>query len=70
MSDSRDDGLPDVNPGRIPCDCFDFVTNDGLLVHADTYDLEASKRYQAELARKAEGQNVKPRSDQNPQHSG
>jgi hypothetical protein len=63
MSES-DDCYENVNRGRVPMDCFDFVTKDGILVHADTFDLEAAKRFQAQSTQ------TNPRSDQNLQHSG
>ena len=69
MSDSRDDRIKDFNPGKVPLDSFDVETKLGLM-HVDTYDLDAAKRYQAERAQCDVGSGTNPLSAQNRQHSG
>ncbi len=61
--------IDDINPGRVPCDCFDVVTETEI-IHVDTFDREAAKRYKAERDRSAGEADANPRSDQNAQHSG
>ncbi len=68
MSEKRR-SIDDINPGRVPCDCFDVETETEI-IHVDTYDLEAARRYKAERARSAGEAATNPRSDQNAQHSG
>jgi hypothetical protein len=68
MGDPRD-SIDDINPGRVPCGAIDVETKLGLM-HIDTYDLEAAKRYKAERAHRAANPDASPRSDQNAQHSG
>ncbi len=68
MNDSRDDELADINPGKVPLDCFDIETETEI-IHVDTFDLEAARRYQAQLAQEAGEARDNPRSDQKRQHS-
>ncbi len=68
MSDS-DESFENVNPGKVPMDSFNIET-DTEIIHVDTFDLEAAKRYKAERHRLAVSQDSNPRLDQNAQHSG
>jgi hypothetical protein len=69
MSDSDGKHFEEDFDGTVPCDCFDVETPEGLL-HVDTFDREAARRWREKRAQRSKSADASPPLTQNPQNSG